>query len=455
MRGVITRVNTKVRELLGYDTSELIGREIEVLVPDHLKEKHLKERTHYYIEPIPRPMLRNLNLTARRRDGTDVPVEISLSPLETPDGKWIISVIHDLSDRIQLEQARRESEERYRSLVDLSPEAIVVHAMGEIVYVNEAAVQLLNRDSRSEVIGKSFLDFVPQAYVEEVKRRIQTLPHPGQRREPMLVKTTRRNGQECFLEAISGGVQYGGKPAAQVILRDITDRIKADEELKGSREQLRNLSIYLQSARESERASLAREIHDELGGFLTAIKLDLALFEDALEKPDIRQIQDEVRQKLESIGSLVDDTVKSMRRIITELRPVLLDSLGLSPAIEWLAEDFQRRTGITCSVAMNEGGHVPDGERSTAVYRIVQETLTNVARHAQATHVDVNLSCEGGQLILTVSDNGKGIEEERVQNARSFGLLGMRERALLFGGTVNVKGSAGRGTKVEVQIPLT
>jgi two-component system sensor histidine kinase UhpB len=452
--GIIVRVNARIKDVFGYEPDELIGKEIEILVPEDRRTKHHNEREAYGQIPNSRPMGGNLTLMARARDGTEIPVEISLSPYETSDGIRIISVIHDMSVHARLEKSIHESENRYRSLVDLSPEAIIVHTLGDIVYANDAAARLLSVPSRDELIGKSFLGFIPSPYLEEVKRRIQSVPVPGQRREPLLVKTARSDGQTCYLEAISGHVSYGGKPAAQVIIRDITDRILAEDELKESREQLRSLSTYLQSARESERTAIAREIHDELGGFLTAIKLELALFDDALELPDSPDKQEAIKRKLDAIASLVDDTVKSMRVIITELRPVLLESLGLSPAIEWLAEDFQRRTGITCGVTIEQGEHTPDPERATAVYRIFQETLTNVARHSGASLVDARLTCHDGMLTLIVSDNGKGISEEQIRNSRSFGLVGMRERAIPFGGTVTIQGLAGKGTTIEVRIPL-
>jgi PAS domain S-box-containing protein len=394
------------------------------------------------------------DFAGRRKDGSEFPADISLSPFETPGGTIIISVIRDVTERVNLEEARRESEERYRSLVDLSPEAIVVHATGTIVYVNEATVRLLLAPSREALIGRLFLDFVPPAYKEDVIRRMQGSPEEVQKEGPLLVKATRGDGQEFYLEAIASRITYGGQPAAQVILRDITDRVRAYEELRTSREQLRRLSTHLQSARESERGAIAREIHDELGGALTALKFDIASFEEVLPPGDAGGLRDLIVVKLESMSALIDSTVQTMRRIITQLRPVLLDSLGLNAAIEWLAEDFEHRTGILCGTRIQGEDLLTDQDRATAVYRIVQETLTNVARHAGATRVEIAMGIHEGALRLSVHDNGKGVTEEQIKAPGSFGIMGMKERALILGGEVTLGTSGEGGTTVVLTLPL-
>ncbi|HMK39500.1 MAG TPA: PAS domain S-box protein, partial [Bacteroidota bacterium] len=270
--GVIRGANRQAAALFGYTDAELEGKEIELLVPERLRESHGRDRAAYYASPSVRAMGAGRALAGRRKDGSEFPADISLSPFETPEGTIIISVVRDVSEKVLLEQARRESEDRYRALVDLSPEAIVVHAGGTIVYVNEATVALLLAASREALIGRSFLDFVPPAYTAEVIRRMAADPEAVKKEGPLLVKAARADGQEFYLEAIGSRISYGGRPASQVILRDISDRVRAYEELRASREQLRRLSTHLQSVRESERGAIAREIHDELGGALTALK---------------------------------------------------------------------------------------------------------------------------------------------------------------------------------------
>jgi signal transduction histidine kinase len=213
-----------------------------------------------------------------------------------------------------------------------------------------------------------------------------------------------------------------------------------------SLDQLRALAARLQTVREEERTRVAREIHDELGQALTAIKIEFAsILRDLPEGLAARRGQ--------SILKLLDQTIQFVRRIGTELRPGILDDMGLVAALEWAAEDFQTRTGTRCRVDLPDADIALDPERATALFRIFQETLTNVARHADATQVDVRLGKENGNLILEVRDNGKGISEEHLSAWRSLGILGMRERVLLLGGTLTISGTPGNGTTVRVLIP--
>jgi len=229
---------------------------------------------------------------------------------------------------------------------------------------------------------------------------------------------------------------------------EIEVRIKAEEQLMRSEEQLRNLSTHLQSVREEERKRLAREIHDELGQRLTTMKLHLSLLRD-----DARDEQADILDGMESAIANIDATIQAVKRLISELRPGLLDDLGLTAAIEWQAEDFQRRTGIRCEVSISPHDIALDQDRSTAVFRIFQETLTNVARHASATHVTVYLTDNGDEVELITTDNGRGITREEIDDPRSFGLLGIRERAHAFGGTVDISGTPNVGTVVSAMLP--
>jgi PAS domain S-box-containing protein len=227
------------------------------------------------------------------------------------------------------------------------------------------------------------------------------------------------------------------------------ERRRAEEQLQQSQHRLRSLTARLESVREDERIRIAREIHDELGQALTGVKLELSLLHDQM--PEGRP---SLLATLESIAKLVDTTIQSVRRIATELRPVVLDQLGLIPAIEWQAREFQSRTGIQCtldiylrSVSLSQAG-------STAMFRIFQEILTNVARHARASTVNITLQEQAGTLVLEVRDNGRGVTDAELADPKSLGLVGMRERALLLGGETTIKGTPAKGTTVKVRIPL-
>lgn len=233
------------------------------------------------------------------------------------------------------------------------------------------------------------------------------------------------------------------------ILRDITERKRSEEELKSSREKLRNLAAHLNSVREEERKLIAREIHDELAQALTALKMGLVWLDKKL--PEVKK---PLTEKIKSMSDLIDMTLYTVRRISSELRPGLLDDLGLQAAIEWQAKEFEDRTGITCEVTFHSDTGNLDQERSTAIFRIFQETLTNVVRHAEATEVWASLEETPDILIMKVKDNGVGITEERILNSKSFGIIGMQERTLLLGGDIKLKGVRNKGTTVTVSIPI-
>jgi len=227
------------------------------------------------------------------------------------------------------------------------------------------------------------------------------------------------------------------------------DRKLAEAKIKDSQQRLRNLSSHLQSSREEERANIAREIHDELGQVLTALKMDMYWLEKKL--PQDKGI---LIDKIRAMSKHAETTIHTVQRISSELRPALLDDLGLIAAIEWQSKDFQQRTEIECSVSFNHDNIKVPENSSIALFRIYQETLTNVARHSQATNVSVSLYNKDDDVILQIIDNGIGIEEHHISNPRSFGLMGIHERALALGGDVKIIGRQKTGTTLTVSIPL-
>ena len=231
-------------------------------------------------------------------------------------------------------------------------------------------------------------------------------------------------------------------------VQDITERNRAEEELTYSREQLRNLSMHLQSVREEERTTIAREIHDELGQVLTALKMDLSW----LDKKHKNHKSLTARTK--SMLSLVDSTIQTVKRISSELRPGVLDHLGLAAAIEWQAKEFEKHTGINCDVSVDPEDIVLNRQHSTTIFRIFQEALTNVARHAKATKVRITLLEKDDGIALHMEDNGKGITKKQMNNPQSFGLIGMQERVHFLNGEIKIKGTRNRGTSLTIHIPL-
>lgn len=242
-------------------------------------------------------------------------------------------------------------------------------------------------------------------------------------------------------------VEQGDIVATVTVFQDITARKQMENELRESRGQLRALSTFLQTVREEERKHIARELHDELGQALTALKIDL----DWLEARHVAQ-DAKVAGKLQSMGQVLGKTVESVRRIAEDLRPGMLDDLGLAAAIEWQVEQFQERTGIRCELVMNRDEFELDDRVATSVFRIIQEALTNVARHAVADSVAIAVQENNGEIRLKIRDNGKGFQPG--PKKRSYGLLGIRERVNMLGGEVDIQSKPGDGTSVRVAIPL-
>ena len=248
-----------------------------------------------------------------------------------------------------------------------------------------------------------------------------------------------------------GAVDYLMKPVVPEVLKSkvsvFVELHRKSERLRESEEKLRRLAAHLISVREEERAHIAREIHDELGQVLTGLKMEVTWLAKRLkEQPLI--------DKTDSMCKLIDSSVQTVRKIATGLRPEMLDDMGLVAAVGWQAKEFQKRTGIRARVTLPPESARVDIDISTTMFRIFQEILTNVARHSRATRVDVELAIGAERVSLAVADNGVGIAEDELHGKKSLGLLGMHERALLFGGEVKISGAAGEGTRVLVSIPI-
>jgi signal transduction histidine kinase len=234
------------------------------------------------------------------------------------------------------------------------------------------------------------------------------------------------------------------------MIREISEHKRAEETLRSSEEQLREFAARLEAVREEERARVAREIHDELGQALTVLKLDLSWLNS---KTKTRRTRSETRKKLNSMIVYVDDTIARVRQIASELRPSILDDLGLIPAIEWQLSEFQKRTGIRCQFRPNVTEADLGSEKSAAIFRVVQEALTNVMRHAKASTVRVSLNTEANALRIFVEDDGKGITEEEMKDMKSLGIVGMKERISRLGGEFKIQSGRGKGTRLDIILP--
>jgi len=336
------------------------------------------------------------------------------------------------------------------AIVESAMDAIItVDGSQRIVIFNSAAERVFGW-TRDEALGAPLSAFIPERFRAGHERQVADFGATGASSRRMagarVVAGVRRNGEEFPIEASISRVTEGGERYFTVILRDVTQRVRAEEALRRSREELREFAVATNTVREQEKSRIARELHDELGQSLTALKIDLAWIRERMKGDR------EASVKLASMQGLLDSTVAATRRISSDLRPLMLDDLGLVAACDWLVQSFRSRTGIECVLELRGDLDLAD-PHATAIFRVLQESLTNVTRHAKATRVEASLSRANGRISLVVKDNGAGFESTAPGPPNSYGLVGMRERAYLLGGSASVQGVPGAGTTVRLEIP--
>ena len=382
-----------------------------------------------------------------------------------PQPQTQLKLLRALRDTVNRATSRTRAA-LYEQIIRSAKDAVIaVDEQQNIVLFNPAA-ELIFRCAAIEVIGQPLTRFIPQRakaahhdYVAEYGKRHDAMRAMGSDR---VVTGLRADGEEFPVDATISQIDIHGERRYVAVLRDVTERVRmatelraslasqkrAEAELRDSRDSLRELSAALQSIREAEKTRIARELHDELGQSLMALKMDASAIASELTPAQAVLIK-----RAEDMKQLIDQTVASVRRIAADLRPLMLDNLGLAPTLEWLTRDFALRAGIPVELCMPNEDLGASGDAATAVFRIVQEALTNVVRHAHATHVQVAVMRSGGDVRVRVIDDGCGMRDDDHRKARSFGLLGMRERAYVLGGNFSIRREGDKGTTVEATIP--
>jgi two-component system sensor histidine kinase UhpB len=404
--------------------------------------------------------------TPREKDALCVMARQVMTQLELRRSADRLVVVNEelskeILERKHVEEALRRFINRNELILEAAGEGIYgLDTSGNAIFVNPAAARMTGWEV-GELIGQPIHDILHYAKADGTSYPREECPvhvsfRDGESHRVSNEVFWRKDGRKFPVEYLSTPIREGGELVGVVVtFSDVTERRQAEERLKTSREQLRALSARLQSAREEEGTRIAREIHDELGSALTGLKWDLEWIEKTvLESASGSSSHRLLREKITSMTELIDSTINTVRRISSELRPGILDDLGLTAAIEWQAQQFQSRTGIACACNSCVETVDLDRDKSTAVFRIFQEILTNILRHAQASRVEIAMMRNEDDFVLEVRDNGRGIREDEEFGIHSLGILGMRERAHLAGGKVEIKGTQGKGTVVTVRVPV-
>ena len=440
---------------------EALGRPVENIIGENWFDQFLPPRLQNKMKQKHDEMINN-----------DIePVKLFQSPIINAQGKermivWHNSTLRNKQGRIigSLRSGEDITDKQKAELVLKEQEVRLAYAQ-KLSHVGSWELDLVNDTERwSDEVFRIF-GYAPQAFIPSESRKLESI-HPDDRelfqsnmRRGLATRETfdfefraqRSNGEIRFVRALNKVTrdQKGRAISLLGTLQDVTQRRQAEAQLKRSHEELRQLADHLQSVRESERISIARAIHDDMAQSLTAQKIDLVRLKSRLPQDDsfLMELSGEILKS-------VNQTIHSVQSILTELRPALLDDLGLVAAIEWQVSELQRKTKMKCHFSLpDEEPNLTDKER-TALFRIMQESLSNVLRHSKATEVRLELIVNDSSLLMNIIDNGKGISDNEVLGSHSFGLMGMRERAYIFGGTVKIYGEDGKGTTVSVRIPL-
>jgi two-component system, NarL family, sensor histidine kinase UhpB len=439
-------VNQAATRSFGKRPDEILGHLQSELFHEGLAAKHSQAIQHVFHtgETV---------VTENQQDSHVRPkwLDTRLIPLREPSGgiEAVVGMVRDVSDRRKTQEALALREAFLRGMLDNLPYlAWLKNTEGKFQVVNQPFATAAGKARPSEVVGLD--DFVvwPHELAARYVADDQDVMRTGQQK--LVEEQISTRGQLRWVETFKSPVfdASGRVIGTTGLAHDITHRRQLQEEQRRSREQLRALAAHVESVREQERVRIAREIHDELGQSLTCMGMDLAFLDKQIGSDN-----KEAAARVAALVELVKDTIRSVRRISSELRPSILDDLGLGPAIEWLAHDFEARTHITCAVGVPEELSLPL-DLATPLFRVCQEALTNVTRHASASEVSVRLECTDKEVQLVVADNGRGITEEEIRRQGSLGLLGMKERVSILGGDLDVVGVPGQGTTITIRIPF-
>lgn len=416
---------------------DFMGKHLSEILPAELAEESLKYKKEALAKEEVLTHSYHLDIAGERHY-----YEARFAPLGKKD---VLVLVREVTDNALASQRIKDSEVKYRTLVEQANDAIfIANLKGELMVVNPAASRI-SQYTAEELLCMKIHDLTVVEQLAKMPFQMDVIARGETATAERLLK--RKDGSLIDVE-ISAKLIASDRFLAFV--RDISRRKQVEKALLESREDLRKLSNHIENIREQERLHISREIHDELGQHLTVLKMDVSRLAKKFGSPD-----QPIQAEFQHILTAINDMVLAVRRISTELRPGLLDDLGINAAMEWYSQDFEKRTGIKAAFSNTVEESLLKKEWAIALFRIFQESLTNVARHSHATQVEISMAQEAGQLVLLIEDNGKGFDPEKAAEKKTLGILGMKERAMMLGGTYTIQSSSDKGTLVEVLIPLS
>lgn len=449
--GTITFINPEFTRMYGYTQEEVVGKTTPRIIKSGLFAKEVYRQ--FWNSLLSKQNIPSSAYVNRHKDGRLINVEGSADPILDEQGEIIgfLGIQRDISIRKKVEDDLRKSEERFSAILfSMADWVWEVDAQGVYTFSSSKGTDVLGY-SHEEIIGKTPFDFMPPDEAEKIGMIFREIAGGKKPIKDLENWNIRKNGDKICL--LTNGVpildEQGNLLGYRGVDRDITKRKKDEEELRKLNALLRDLAGHLQTAREEERILIARELHDEMGQSLTALKMNLVWLNKNVS--DYLELQ---KEKIQDSLEMVEATVKAIRRLNAELRPPILEEMGLFAAIRWQAKQFTSRSGIKHRIQIDIPDHEIERDFSINIFRIVQETLTNVSKHSEATAVEIRIGRSSQSLVITISDNGKGFAPESIKGKKAFGLAGIRERAIMMNGMVDIQSEKGKGTKVELFIPF-
>ncbi len=444
--GKIAYANKIKAERIGYTQEELIGIKPIQIIAERDLQRYINEFERVlYNGEIPR----FFEYTVKHKSGKEIPMEISFSILHNSKGEVIgaVGASRDITNERAITQKLIESEEKYRVIFESTGTAMLTVSNSEIIQMVNKDFERLFGYSKEEVVGKKKLtDFMKDNTPAEIEAS-HTYP---KRYETEFLNKVGKKINLIVIENVLPKNSNSAENEKVVALIDVTENKKVMKEMEKYQRQLKNLSAHLQDVIEEDRRKLAHEIHDSFGQELTGLKIQLSLLS---EDPYLRKKA--IKCEINSMINLVDNIMTEVKDTSLSLSPIVLEHFGFESAIKWLIEDFQKKTNIQYNLKYELKHNLPNNyQLSLTVFRILQELMTNTARHSRATQVNIVFKDIDNSLYLEFQDNGKGIPKNKIFSLNSFGLLGIRERVLYQGGTINITSKKNKETRVVITMPL-